>query len=100
MGWSTLASTANYSNALSFVQVQLVIEILWPLFLFFILVGVRSTTKPIYKGQCEYKPSCNAKSAFVSLLTTHYLSTCYINQHLEQEQRWLLYMNKYSSLFL
>ncbi|KAL4006708.1 leucine-rich repeat-containing protein 16 [Sarotherodon galilaeus] len=35
-------------------KVRLVIEILWPLFLFFILVGVRTTTQPIYKGQCHY----------------------------------------------
>ncbi|KAM9717085.1 phospholipid-transporting ATPase ABCA1 isoform 2-T3 [Menidia menidia] len=35
-------------------KVRLVIEVLWPLFLFFILVGVRSTTKPIFKGQCHY----------------------------------------------
>uniref|UniRef100_A0A669D085 ABC transporter domain-containing protein n=1 Tax=Oreochromis niloticus TaxID=8128 RepID=A0A669D085_ORENI len=34
--------------------VRLVIEVLWPLFLFFILVGVRTTTQPIYKGQCHY----------------------------------------------
>uniref|UniRef100_A0AAX7VQB9 ABC transporter domain-containing protein n=1 Tax=Astatotilapia calliptera TaxID=8154 RepID=A0AAX7VQB9_ASTCA len=27
---------------------------MWPLFLFFILVGVRTTTQPIYKGQCHY----------------------------------------------
>uniref|UniRef100_A0A3Q3Q5W3 ABC transporter domain-containing protein n=1 Tax=Monopterus albus TaxID=43700 RepID=A0A3Q3Q5W3_MONAL len=39
---------------LSFVQVRLVIEVLWPLFLFFILVGVRSTTKPVDQGQCHY----------------------------------------------
>uniref|UniRef100_A0A669BJS1 P-type phospholipid transporter n=1 Tax=Oreochromis niloticus TaxID=8128 RepID=A0A669BJS1_ORENI len=35
-------------------KVRLVIEVLWPLFLFFILVGVRTTTQPIYKGQCHY----------------------------------------------
>uniref|UniRef100_M3ZRP8 P-type phospholipid transporter n=1 Tax=Xiphophorus maculatus TaxID=8083 RepID=M3ZRP8_XIPMA len=35
-------------------KVRLVVELLWPLFLFFILVGVRSTTKPIHKGQCHY----------------------------------------------
>ncbi|CAG5929271.1 unnamed protein product, partial [Menidia menidia] len=35
-------------------KVRLVIEVLWPLFLFFILVGVRSTNKPIFKGQCHY----------------------------------------------
>uniref|UniRef100_A0A669F0M1 ABC transporter domain-containing protein n=1 Tax=Oreochromis niloticus TaxID=8128 RepID=A0A669F0M1_ORENI len=35
-------------------EVRLVIEVLWPLFLFFILVGVRTTTQPIYKGQCHY----------------------------------------------
>uniref|UniRef100_A0A8C5HCB1 P-type phospholipid transporter n=1 Tax=Gouania willdenowi TaxID=441366 RepID=A0A8C5HCB1_GOUWI len=37
-----------------FVQVRLVVEVLWPLFLFFILVAVRATNKPIYKGQCHY----------------------------------------------
>ncbi|XP_042367934.1 phospholipid-transporting ATPase ABCA1-like [Plectropomus leopardus] len=35
-------------------KVRLVVEVLWPLFLFFILVWVRSTNKPIYKGQCHY----------------------------------------------
>uniref|UniRef100_A0A667Y439 P-type phospholipid transporter n=1 Tax=Myripristis murdjan TaxID=586833 RepID=A0A667Y439_9TELE len=35
-------------------QVRLVVEVLWPLFLFFILVWVRSTNKPIYKGNCHY----------------------------------------------
>ncbi|XP_047448746.1 phospholipid-transporting ATPase ABCA1-like isoform X2 [Mugil cephalus] len=35
-------------------KVRLVIEVLWPLFLFFILVGVRSTNQPIYKDQCHY----------------------------------------------
>ncbi|KAF7230341.1 phospholipid-transporting ATPase ABCA1 isoform X1 [Nothobranchius furzeri] len=35
-------------------KVRMVIELLWPLFLFFILVWVRSTNKPIYKGQCHY----------------------------------------------
>ncbi|GLD53697.1 ATP-binding cassette sub-family A member 1-like isoform X1, partial [Lates japonicus] len=35
-------------------KVRLIIEVIWPLFLFFILVWVRSTNKPIYKGQCHY----------------------------------------------
>ncbi|KAF7655143.1 hypothetical protein LDENG_00060470, partial [Lucifuga dentata] len=35
-------------------KVRLVVEVLWPLFLFLILVWVRSTNKPIYKGQCHY----------------------------------------------
>ncbi|XP_045920999.1 phospholipid-transporting ATPase ABCA1-like isoform X1 [Micropterus dolomieu] len=35
-------------------KVRLVIEVLWPLFLFFILVWVRSNNKPLYKGQCHY----------------------------------------------
>uniref|UniRef100_A0A8C5HBH1 P-type phospholipid transporter n=1 Tax=Gouania willdenowi TaxID=441366 RepID=A0A8C5HBH1_GOUWI len=35
-------------------KVRLVVEVLWPLFLFFILVAVRATNKPIYKGQCHY----------------------------------------------
>ncbi|CAB1345206.1 unnamed protein product [Coregonus sp. 'balchen'] len=36
------------------MQVRLVVELLWPLFLFFILVWVRSTTQPIYQGECHY----------------------------------------------
>lgn len=36
------------------MQVRLVVEVIWPLFLFFILVGVRSTNKPVFKGQCKY----------------------------------------------
>lgn len=39
---------------MSVLQVRLVVELLWPLFLFFILVGVRATNKPIHKGQCKY----------------------------------------------
>nr|ALU63310.1 ATP-binding cassette transporter subfamily A member 1-like protein [Oryzias melastigma] len=35
-------------------KVRLLVEILWPLFLFFILVTVRTTTKPSNKGQCHY----------------------------------------------
>ncbi|XP_074478981.1 phospholipid-transporting ATPase ABCA1 isoform X1 [Sebastes fasciatus] len=35
-------------------KVRLVVEVIWPLFLFFILVWVRSTNKPIFKGQCHY----------------------------------------------
>ncbi|XP_068444522.1 phospholipid-transporting ATPase ABCA1-like [Clinocottus analis] len=35
-------------------KVRLVVEVIWPLFLFFILVWVRSTNKPLYKGQCHY----------------------------------------------
>uniref|UniRef100_A0A8D0AR12 ABC transporter domain-containing protein n=1 Tax=Sander lucioperca TaxID=283035 RepID=A0A8D0AR12_SANLU len=35
-------------------QVRLVVEVIWPLFLFFILVWVRSTNEPLYKGQCHY----------------------------------------------
>ncbi|XP_054907006.1 phospholipid-transporting ATPase ABCA1-like isoform X1 [Poeciliopsis prolifica] len=35
-------------------KVRLVVELVWPLFLFFILVGVRSTNKPIHKGHCHY----------------------------------------------
>uniref|UniRef100_A0A8C2X200 P-type phospholipid transporter n=1 Tax=Cyclopterus lumpus TaxID=8103 RepID=A0A8C2X200_CYCLU len=38
----------------SFVQVRLVVEVIWPLFLFVILVWVRSTNKPLHKGQCHY----------------------------------------------
>uniref|UniRef100_A0A4W4EA14 P-type phospholipid transporter n=1 Tax=Electrophorus electricus TaxID=8005 RepID=A0A4W4EA14_ELEEL len=35
-------------------KLRLVIELIWPLFLFIILVWVRSTTQPVYKGQCYY----------------------------------------------
>uniref|UniRef100_A0AAY4A836 P-type phospholipid transporter n=1 Tax=Denticeps clupeoides TaxID=299321 RepID=A0AAY4A836_9TELE len=35
-------------------KVRLLVELLWPLFLFFILVQVRSSNHPIYKGQCHY----------------------------------------------
>uniref|UniRef100_A0A4W5LI56 P-type phospholipid transporter n=1 Tax=Hucho hucho TaxID=62062 RepID=A0A4W5LI56_9TELE len=35
-------------------KVRLVVELLWPLFLFFILVWVRSTSQPIYQGECHY----------------------------------------------
>ncbi|KAM9449520.1 phospholipid-transporting ATPase ABCA1 isoform 1-T2 [Clarias gariepinus] len=35
-------------------KLRLIIELIWPLFLFFILVWVRSTTLPVYKGQCHY----------------------------------------------
>uniref|UniRef100_A0A3B4ADZ6 Uncharacterized protein n=1 Tax=Periophthalmus magnuspinnatus TaxID=409849 RepID=A0A3B4ADZ6_9GOBI len=35
-------------------KLRLVIEIVWPLFLFVILVWVRSTTEPIHKDQCHY----------------------------------------------
>ncbi|XP_049328129.1 phospholipid-transporting ATPase ABCA1 isoform X2 [Astyanax mexicanus] len=35
-------------------KLRLVIELVWPLFLFFILVWVRSTNHPTYKGQCHY----------------------------------------------
>uniref|UniRef100_A0A3P8YRV7 ABC transporter domain-containing protein n=1 Tax=Esox lucius TaxID=8010 RepID=A0A3P8YRV7_ESOLU len=37
------------------MQVRLVVELLWPLFLFVILVWVRSTTEPIYRDQCHYR---------------------------------------------
>ncbi|MEE6510818.1 hypothetical protein FKM82_031030 [Ascaphus truei] len=30
-------------------------ELLWPLFLFFILVWVRSTNPPVFKNQCHYR---------------------------------------------
>ncbi|XP_010886102.3 phospholipid-transporting ATPase ABCA1 isoform X2 [Esox lucius] len=36
-------------------KVRLVVELLWPLFLFVILVWVRSTTEPIYRDQCHYR---------------------------------------------
>lgn len=34
-------------------QVRLVVEVLWPLFLFLILVWVRTTSQPFHKGQCK-----------------------------------------------
>ena len=36
-------------------QVRLVVELLWPLFLFLILVWVRTTSQPFHKGQCKYQ---------------------------------------------
>ncbi|KAM8899352.1 phospholipid-transporting ATPase ABCA1 isoform 1-T3 [Spinachia spinachia] len=35
-------------------KVRLVVEVLWPLFLFIILVWVRSTNTPVHKGQCHF----------------------------------------------
>ncbi|XP_068164948.1 phospholipid-transporting ATPase ABCA1-like [Antennarius striatus] len=35
-------------------KVRLLVEVVWPLFLFFILVWVRSTNKPFNQGQCHY----------------------------------------------
>ncbi|XP_028420639.1 ATP-binding cassette sub-family A member 1 isoform X1 [Perca flavescens] len=35
-------------------KVRLVVEVIWPLFLFLILVWVRSTTQPLYVGECHY----------------------------------------------
>uniref|UniRef100_A0AAQ4PPC1 P-type phospholipid transporter n=1 Tax=Gasterosteus aculeatus aculeatus TaxID=481459 RepID=A0AAQ4PPC1_GASAC len=35
-------------------KVRLVVEVVWPLFLFIILVWVRSTNNPIFKGQCHF----------------------------------------------
>ncbi|XP_062865086.1 phospholipid-transporting ATPase ABCA1 [Trichomycterus rosablanca] len=35
-------------------KLRLVIELIWPLFLFFILVSVRSTNHPVTKGTCHY----------------------------------------------
>ncbi|XP_032400407.1 phospholipid-transporting ATPase ABCA1 isoform X3 [Etheostoma spectabile] len=35
-------------------KVRLVVEVIWPLFLFFILVWVRSTNEPLHQGQCHY----------------------------------------------
>uniref|UniRef100_A0AAQ4RWK1 ABC transporter domain-containing protein n=1 Tax=Gasterosteus aculeatus aculeatus TaxID=481459 RepID=A0AAQ4RWK1_GASAC len=49
-------SHEGYENetTFSFVQVRLVVEVVWPLFLFIILVWVRSTNNPIFKGQCHF----------------------------------------------
>ncbi|XP_068612159.1 LOW QUALITY PROTEIN: phospholipid-transporting ATPase ABCA1-like [Brachionichthys hirsutus] len=35
-------------------KVRLLAEVVWPLFLFFILVWVRATNKPFNQGQCHY----------------------------------------------
>ncbi|XP_016348530.1 ATP-binding cassette sub-family A member 1, partial [Sinocyclocheilus anshuiensis] len=35
-------------------KVRLLVELVWPLFLFIILVSVRSTNLPVYKSQCHY----------------------------------------------
>uniref|UniRef100_A0A8D3C623 ABC transporter domain-containing protein n=1 Tax=Scophthalmus maximus TaxID=52904 RepID=A0A8D3C623_SCOMX len=45
----------NQMTSLSFVQVRLVVEVIWPLFLFFILVWVRSSNKPVHKGHYPNK---------------------------------------------
>lgn len=34
-------------------QVRLVVELLWPLFLFLILVWVRATSHPFHTDQCK-----------------------------------------------
>uniref|UniRef100_A0A8C1PM87 ABC transporter domain-containing protein n=1 Tax=Cyprinus carpio TaxID=7962 RepID=A0A8C1PM87_CYPCA len=39
---------------ISQIGVRLLVELVWPLFLFFILVSVRSTNNPVYKSQCHY----------------------------------------------
>nr|XP_033770847.1 phospholipid-transporting ATPase ABCA1-like [Geotrypetes seraphini] len=36
-------------------KVRLIVEILWPLFLFLILVAVRNTNQPIHQEQCHYR---------------------------------------------
>lgn len=48
------------------LQVRLVVEVLWPLFLFLILVWVRTTSQPFHKGQCKYQPFsfCGGTAAF------------------------------------
>uniref|UniRef100_A0A8C6NIC1 ABC transporter domain-containing protein n=1 Tax=Nothobranchius furzeri TaxID=105023 RepID=A0A8C6NIC1_NOTFU len=51
--WNILWESWPMVTLMFLLQVRMVIELLWPLFLFFILVWVRSTNKPIYKGQCE-----------------------------------------------
>ncbi|CAL8241897.1 unnamed protein product [Merluccius merluccius] len=35
-------------------KVRLLVEIVWPLFLFIILVGVRSSNNPVFKNECHY----------------------------------------------
>lgn len=55
-------------DVLFLLQVRLVVELLWPLFLFFILVLVRTTNKPIYKGQCKYKQGLFLQRRFPGLI--------------------------------
>uniref|UniRef100_A0A674F7I0 P-type phospholipid transporter n=1 Tax=Salmo trutta TaxID=8032 RepID=A0A674F7I0_SALTR len=50
---SLILGKSNLSSLTS-MQVRLVVELLWPLFLFLILVRVRSTNQPIYQGGCHY----------------------------------------------
>lgn len=50
------------------MQVRLAVELIWPLFLFFILVWVRTTNKPFHKGQCKYELSCN-QTPFITCRT-------------------------------
>uniref|UniRef100_A0A3B3RQH8 ATP-binding cassette sub-family A member 1-like n=1 Tax=Paramormyrops kingsleyae TaxID=1676925 RepID=A0A3B3RQH8_9TELE len=50
-----LKNKGNDMTAFPLSQVRLVVELIWPLFLFFILVWVRSTNQPIYQGQCHYR---------------------------------------------
>lgn len=53
-------------------QVRLVVELLWPLFLFLILVWVRTTSQPFHKDQCKYQPpahGCGA-AAFIASVSS------------------------------
>lgn len=52
--WSQWKGNTVMTACTGFWKVRMVVEVLWPLFLFVILVSVRSTNKPIHKGECEY----------------------------------------------
>lgn len=53
-------------------QVRLVVELLWPLFLFLILVWVRATNHPLHKDQCKYQPPgrCCGVAAFIASMSS------------------------------
>ena len=70
------------------------VEIVWPLFLFIILVGVRSTNKPVFKGQCKYRqhlrkaavhPACREYVA-MARMSAEANRGCYHDVH--SSQRW------------
>lgn len=57
-------------------QVRLVVELLWPLFLFLILVWVRTTSQPFHKGQCKYRPPGRRQDAAAALLPLSLTCLC------------------------
>lgn len=58
MGTGTHAHTPPPPTTMGLPQIQLAIEILWPLFLFFILISVRQSHPPFQQHECE----CSAPS--------------------------------------